>query len=557
VKTIILAAGRPDYRNMPTSHTGAQLMAVVKGRPIIAWVVGDFLKHAEGAATLVIRQNNEALKSFVEQLYGHNPRIGVSVQPEGGDNILYSALAGLAEIDAHHSMPVRIVLGDTLIRRAPYGSGDVIYTAVTHDLSEKWCLAEVDGEGRIVGFADKVKGLNTADYQTVVGRYEFSDGFALKTAILEALADNQRELSAALTRYAMQRPFTVVPVDANDWIDFGHLEGIAKAHNGLTEARVFNSIVTTTPVPMLTKRSNNAVKLEQEAHWYKNLPVDLQALTPRVFDFRQVAGGAELVMEYYGYPTLTEKFVYASLAPGFWQAMLETMFGLAKRFSEEACDLDGKVMEAMYATKTFSRLEELKAQNPYWHRVLALPEVTVNGRKLAGVKELEGYIRQKTAELAGNAKGSLIHGDLCFNNILFEPVSGVVKLIDPRGDFGQGMSVYGDIRYDIAKLRHSFCGRYDYITEGLFNLTHDIGGTEVALDFAAHPVEDAEGMFDELAAQFGFDCEEIRFIEALLFLSMLPLHSDSLQKQKAFFYQGLVKLNACYEAEFARQEMAA
>jgi|GEM_PF-589395 len=550
MKTLILAAGSPDYRNMAMTHTGSQLMAVVKGRPIIAWVVGDFLKHAEGAATILTRQDDVDLIAFLSQLYDHNPRITVSPQPvTPEDSILQSTLHGLTDIDSHSRTPVRIILGDTLIKNVPYGSTDAICTSVTHDLSEKWCLTKPDESGRIITFNDKIKGLNTSEYHTVAGRYEFADGFSFKTAVLEAIAGNKKELSAALTQYAKTRPFTAVQVEPHNWIDFGHLEGLAKANLGLTEARSFNSIHINTPVPVLTKRSSNVKKLEQEAYWYNNLPKNLQTLAPRVLEFRQVEGGAELDMEYYGYPTLAEKFVYAHLSGTFWQMVMESLFTLIGHFTKVPYSLQPNVIDNIYAGKTFNRLTQLCEQNSFWKDLLSLPEINFNGRKLAGLPQLENHIRMKSAQLAANGRGSLVHGDLCFNNILFDPATGVIKLIDPRGEFGEGISIYGDIRYDIAKLRHSFCGRYDHIVEGLFSLSHDISGTEVQLNFADHAVDYNEAMFDTLVIQNGYNPHDIRFIESLLFLSMLPLHNDSLQKQKAFFYQGLAKLNDSYQIQ--------
>ena len=42
----------------------------------------------------------------------------------------------------------------------------------------------------------------------------------------------------------------------------------------------------------------------------------------------------------------------------------------------------------------------------------------------------------------------------------------IFKLIDPRGNFCIDTN-YGDYRYDIAKLRHCYHGRYDEIKNNL------------------------------------------------------------------------------------------
>ena len=71
--------------------------------------------------------------------------------------------------------------------------------------------------------------------------------------------------------------------------------------------------------------------------------------------------------------------------------------------------------------------------------------------------------------LAENVQGCVVHGDLCLSNILYDLRSRVCKLIDPRGSFGAA-GIYGDPRYDVAKLYHSIYGLYDFITNDLFHV---------------------------------------------------------------------------------------
>lgn len=54
---------------------------------------------------------------------------------------------------------------------------------------------------------------------------------------------------------------------------------------------------------------------------------------------------------------------------------------------------------------------------------------------------------------------------------MFDSSNYIFKLIDPRGRLDSEATIYGDPRYDIAKLRHSVVGLYDFIVQGLFKLT--------------------------------------------------------------------------------------
>ena len=72
--------------------------------------------------------------------------------------------------------------------------------------------------------------------------------------------------------------------------------------------------------------------------------------------------------------------------------------------------------------------------------------------------------------LAENVQGCIVHGDLCLSNILYDLRSRICKLLDPRGSFGAA-GIYGDPRYDVAKLYHSIYGLYDFITNDLFHVS--------------------------------------------------------------------------------------
>ncbi len=67
-----------------------------------------------------------------------------------------------------------------------------------------------------------------------------------------------------------------------------------------------------------------------------------------------------------------------------------------------------------------------------------------------------------------------------------------------------------------------------------------------AFSFLVHKdrQQEREVIFDDVARKFGYRPDQLRFIEALLFLSMIPLHADSLREQLAFFVNAIRKFNA-------------
>ena len=80
------------------------------------------------------------------------------------------------------------------------------------------------------------------------------------------------------------------------------------------------------------------------------------------------------------------------------------------------------------------------------------------------------------------------------SNILYDLNSGVFKLIDPRGIWGS--SENGDIKYDIAKLRHSISGEYDYIIGDLFNINY-VNHNEINYSIFSKSRENIKQYFDK------------------------------------------------------------
>ena len=123
------------------------------------------------------------------------------------------------------------------------------------------------------------------------------------------------------------------------------------------------------------------------------------------------------------------------------------------------------------------------------------------------------------------------HGDPCFANALYNKSTKTLKFIDPKGALVEE-DLWTNPYYDIAKLSHSVCGRYDFFNNALFDIKLDIDfklNLEIPFDNSKY-VE----IFRQKVEQNGYDYLSVRIYEASLFLSMLPLHIDNLHKVLGF-----------------------
>ena len=161
---------------------------------------------------------------------------------------------------------------------------------------------------------------------------------------------------------------------------------------------------------------------------------------------------------------------------------------------------------------------------------------TINGENVGSIRdiitELDKYIDKDSYKY-----NSIMHGDLCFSNILYDSRSNHIKLIDPRGvDNNKNISIYGDWRYDVAKLAHSVIGKYDFIIANRFKYKEN-SSTDIEFDIEydnLYKVEELDNYFDKF-----FDFKVYYPIMINLFLSMIPLHSDNNLRQKAMLANAL------------------
>ena len=108
--------------------------------------------------------------------------------------------------------------------------------------------------------------------------------------------------------------------------------------------------------------------------------------------------------------------------------------------------------------------------------------------------------------------------------------ANMIKTFDPRGmDFDEKISLYGDSRYDIAKLLHSVFGLYDFIVAGFYD--YHLKDNEITFQIENNEkIQAIQKVFLEV-----FEINKQDYALMIhLFLSMLPLHNDSQERQMAF-----------------------
>ena len=446
--------------------------------------------------------------------------------PEGlrlGEAIVY-ALNSIGAGD----VPVHILHGDTLIEAPPLEEADVI-VAGRRSNEYAWAEIEADRQGRISRLVDTKAGEEGREHHPVAAGY-----FAFSSAVdlLRSLTRMRGDFIGGLNHYIAGHAVRVVW--AGRWLDFGHLQTFFQSRLAVTTARAFNTV----QIDGLTARksSEDEAKIWAEAHWLQEAPPEVQVYCGRLLSFGAGEDGHSFYETEYEYlPVLSELFVHGAVGrqPGLrilasCEDFLRTCAVTSGGGSGDAA------LKALAADKTFSRLERFARETGFpIERSLRF-----GGRacpSLVGVAER----LVPAMDLQSGAVDSVMHGDFCFSNILYDSRVRRIKAIDPRGLVGERPTIFGDVRYDLAKLAHSIVGRYDQIIAGRCRVDVDGEDYDIAFEPIACQPWLARGLADlRVRGDSGLSVP-VQAVTVSLFLSMIPLHADKPNRQKAFIANAL------------------
>lgn len=274
-----------------------------------------------------------------------------------------------------------------------------------------------------------------------------------------------------------------------------------------------------------------------ESNWFREIPHSLKLYTPTlVSNYRESSDYATYDLEYLYLLPLSDLLVFSEIPITSWRNILTECRDLIQRFKAYTSDssvtnIDCKLVDKIYLEKSLDRLASIEDKPIEVFINKCGYSLYDNSNYKNSVEELLLSVSQAVSEVS-TCDLSIIHGDFCFSNILYDSRVQSIKVIDPRGLDAQGkISIYGDSRYDVAKLYHSIVGFYDFIISGHYSIKNK------KLEFSVSQTGSSlEQLFDEIFFDNHlFRKDEIIAINVMLFLSMIPLHDDQPTRQQAMF----------------------
>jgi len=132
-----------------------------------------------------------------------------------------------------------------------------------------------------------------------------------------------------------------------------------------------------------------------------------------------------------------------------------------------------------------------------------------------------------------NPSYSNFHGDLQFDNIIYNTNNNEFYYIDWRDSFGDSTDT-GDVYYDLSKLYGGLMIPYNImkdensitISEGMYSVSYDY---KIPKDLSKFKI-----YYEKWLQENGFDLQKIKLITGLIYLNMSPLHDGNFGKMLWF-----------------------
>jgi NDP-sugar pyrophosphorylase family protein len=497
---------------IPTAGIGSRLGSITKNlnkalvslqnKPIISHIVEKFPKETE--FVIPIGFKGELVRDYLSITYPERNFEFVEIFPyEGKESGLGLTLNSCVNF---LQSPFIFCSCDTLILedKIPEPSFNWIGYAKAIDLHQFRTVDIKDG----ITLKINEKGSHTADsfaYIGLAGIYDYT--FFWKQMLQggdEPIHTGEafglrRLLSNNSTVYA--KPFT--------WLDTGNLVTLESTRSTLGENDEYNILEKESEAIWFA--NDKVIKYSNDINFIKNRVKRgelLQNYVPQIIDSKQnmyaYQKQAGVVFSKVANPELFEKLFDYFLT--FWSPF---------HLNQTSLDEFQKNCFSFYKTKTLERVAEFfqKFNRKDQKQV-------INGTEVPGLEEI---FQQINWDWLSHGKPCRFHGDLHFENILYNKSTNHFIFLDWRQDFG-GHLEYGDIYYDLAKLKHGLIISHELITKNAFSVS-DNNQNNIEYEFKRKiELTQCEEKLDELQIKNNFDPYRTDILTSLIFLNIAALH---------------------------------
>lgn len=398
-------------------------------------------------------------------------------------------------------------------------------------LSEKFSTSEIDKDKSYIGLS-----------KTFKCSWSFQNGKLDKIASKEFgvagcyIFNNKKKFAnipetGSFTLWLKNSGIELSPLSMDGSVETGTTEAINKISSTENRCRPYNKMEFTKDKVIKTGLTEEGKKLiDREVIWYKKMENYGFSAIPKIYSL------SPLTME-----KINGNNIFSTkLSKKDKNKVIDQLIQAVNKmhsFATKEANPDDIMQE--YYTKTIKRLDSIKDSIPF----ACNKYISINGKKCKNIITEPEYLKKLVKDNLLKTIYCPIHGDCTLTNTLINN-KGMIYFIDARGYFGQE-EVFGDIRYDWAKLYYSIAGSFDEFNIKNFDL--DIKNPEVNYKiYSAGWDEHTEYFLNKLKE---VNLKEIQLIHAIIWLSLASHAWEDFDSMCVAYYNGLYLLNEWIEGE--------
>ncbi len=367
-------------------------------------------------------------------------------------------------------------------------------------------------------------------------RYRFEDGrfiesLSSKNGVIGLfIFENKKILgkvpdSGEFVKFLASTEIKMESLTIDSIVEIGTLEKYIEFKSRFSNSRFFNSVIIENDKVTKTYSDPEFKKLiELEVEWYKFMNQRNYDGVPKIFTYEPLQMERIDGMHPYQMGNFKENEKI--------EIVKNIMEKLKQIHSLDKTSKKNEDLYDVYVEKTLKRIEPatmiLKNKSDM--------KFKINGKRVQFLsKDSREIMNEMFKKLTPINYFYPIHGDPTFSNTIVTK-NGDIKFIDPRGYFGK-TKIFGDSRYDFAKLYYSAVGNYDQFNNGNFKL--ELNLPEVNIDIVSSKFEITDDFFKDT---FKDIYKDIKILHSMIWLSLSGYVLNDYDSILASYFLGLYYL---------------
>lgn len=417
--------------------------------------------------------------------------------------------------ESYLQRPFYLTTCDCLIdSKVPFLDGNWLGVYPT-SYPEKYSTVDVDGNENIISFTNKSENGYDLAFIGLSGIWDYN--------IFWKELHNNISNGELVNAFFNPKNYPTFKVKKLSWFDTGNFDDLDKAkehfkdkplslykENNEITYRVGDIFLKFSPDPNLIK--NKSIRAEK-----------LKGLVPTNFK----SGNNFISYDWQPGKTLYEYddvTLYNKFLEELQSNLKETIGGVKES------------IDSFYITKTDNRMNLFLKK---YGEVYFESEFEINGIPYPSMKSTLELVDFNS--LSVNRFYTLFHGDLQFDNIVYNPENDKFTYIDWRDSFSNTIES-GDVYYDLSKLYGGLIIPYN-IMKDESKIEFSQGNYSVKYNYpVSNNLNKFKKSYEKWVIDNGYNLEKIKLITGIIFLNMSPLHDEKFGKM--LWYKSIEMLNA-------------